>query len=42
MDQLLIDFKRAYDSLSREIMYNILSGLGIPRKMVRLNKNVSK
>jgi hypothetical protein len=29
--QLFIDFKKAYDSIRREALYNILIGFGIPR-----------
>jgi hypothetical protein len=36
--QLFIDFKKAYDSVRREVLYNILIEFGIPRKLVRLNK----
>jgi len=36
--QLLIDFKKAYDSVRREILYEILIVFGIPRKPVRLIK----
>jgi hypothetical protein len=36
--QLFIDFKKAYDSVRREILYNILNGFGIPVKLVRLIK----
>jgi hypothetical protein len=36
--QLYIDFKRAYDSVRREVLYNILIEFGIPRKLVRLIK----
>jgi hypothetical protein len=32
--QLFIDFKKAYDSVRREVLYNILSEFGIPRKLV--------
>jgi hypothetical protein len=34
--QLFIDFKRAYDSVRREVLYNILIQLSIPVKLVRL------
>jgi hypothetical protein len=34
--------QESFDSVRREITYNILSSLGIPRKLLRLNKNVSK
>jgi hypothetical protein len=36
--QLFIDFKKAYDSVRREALYNILIGFGIPRKLVGLIK----
>jgi len=36
--QLLIDFKKAYDSVRREIVYKILIEFGIPMKLVRLIK----
>jgi hypothetical protein len=36
--QLLIDFKRVYDSVGRETFYNILNKFGIPMKLVRLIK----
>jgi hypothetical protein len=36
--QLFIDFKKAYDSMKREVLYNILVEFGIPKKVVRLNK----
>jgi hypothetical protein len=36
--QLFIDFKKAYDSVRREVMYNILTELGVPLKLVRLIK----
>jgi hypothetical protein len=32
--QLFIDFKKAYDSVRREVLYNILIEFGIPRKLV--------
>ena len=35
MHQLFIDFKKAYDSIRREVLYNILIEFGIPMKMVR-------
>jgi hypothetical protein len=34
--QLFIDFKKVYDSVRREALYNILIGFGIPTKLVRL------
>jgi hypothetical protein len=36
--QLFINFKKAYDAVRREVLYNILIELGIPRKLVRLIK----
>jgi hypothetical protein len=36
--QLFIDFKKAYDLVKREVLYNILLGFGIPKKLVRLIK----
>jgi hypothetical protein len=35
---LFIDFKKAYDSVRREVLYNILIGFGVPMKLVRLIK----
>jgi len=35
---LFIDFENAYDSVRREILYNILIEFGVPRKLVRLIK----
>jgi hypothetical protein len=34
--QLFIDFKKAYDSVRREVLYNILIEFGIPRKLAGL------
>jgi hypothetical protein len=36
--QLFIDFKKAYNSGRREVLYNILIEFGIPMKLVRLVK----
>jgi hypothetical protein len=38
MHQLFIDFKKAYDSIKREVLYNILLEFGVPKKLVRLIK----
>jgi hypothetical protein len=36
--QLFVDFKKAYDSVKREVLYNILLEFGITKKLVRLIK----
>jgi hypothetical protein len=36
--QLFIDFKKAYDSIRREVLYSILIEFGIPRKLVGIIK----
>jgi hypothetical protein len=36
--QLFIDCKKAYDSVKREVLYNIPLEFGIPKKLVRLIK----
>jgi hypothetical protein len=33
-----MDFKKAYDSVTKEFLYNILTEFGIPLKLVRLRK----
>jgi hypothetical protein len=38
VQQLFIDFKKAYDSIRREVLCNILIDFGIPRKLVGLIK----
>jgi hypothetical protein len=38
MHQLFIDFKKAYDSIKREVLYNILLEFGITKNLVRLIK----
>jgi hypothetical protein len=36
--QLFIDFKKACDSVKREVLYNILLEFDTPKKLVRLIK----
>jgi hypothetical protein len=36
--QLFVDFKKAYDSVRREVLYNILIEFWAPLKLVRLIK----
>jgi len=36
--QLFVDFKKAYDSVRWDVLYNILIEFGIPMKLVRLIK----
>jgi len=38
LHQLFIDFKKPYDSIRREVLYNILIEFSIPMKLVRLIK----
>jgi hypothetical protein len=38
MHQQFIEFKKAYDSVKREVLYNILLEFGITKKLVRLIK----
>jgi len=38
MHQLFIDFKKAYVSIRRQILYNILIKFGIPMKVVTIIK----
>jgi hypothetical protein len=36
--QLFIDFKKTYDSIKREVFFDILIEFGMPMKLVRLIK----
>jgi hypothetical protein len=36
--QVFLEFKKACDSVMREVLYNILNEFGIPRKLVGLIK----
>jgi hypothetical protein len=36
--QLFIDFRKVYDSLRREVLYNILIEVSLPMKLVRIIK----
>jgi hypothetical protein len=36
--QLFVDFKKAYSSVKREVLYNIPPEFGVPKKLVRLIK----
>ena len=38
VNQLFIDFKKAYDTVRREVLYNIPIEFGVPKKLVRLVK----
>ena len=38
MHQIFTDFKKAYDSVRREVLYNILIECGIPMILVRLTE----
>jgi hypothetical protein len=38
MHQLFTDFKQAFNSVKREVLYDILLEFGIPKKLVRLIK----
>jgi purine nucleoside phosphorylase len=39
--ELFIDFKKAYDSVRREVLYNIITELRVSMKLVRLIKTCS-
>jgi hypothetical protein len=36
--QLFVDFKKAYDSVRRKVLYNILIEFCVPMKLVRMIK----
>jgi len=36
--QLFVDFEKAYDSVRREVLYNIIIQIGLRRELVRLIK----
>src|ERR1700755_2387713 len=38
IQKLFVDFKQAYDSIRRNIIFNIMEEFGIPRKLIRLTK----
>jgi len=38
VNQLFIDFKKPYDSIRREVLYNMLTEFGISMTLVRLIK----
>jgi hypothetical protein len=38
LHQLFTDFKKAYDSVRREVLYNILIDFWVPIKLLRLIK----
>jgi hypothetical protein len=40
VNQLFIDFKKAYDSVRSEVLSKILIEFGSPKKLVRLVKNI--
>jgi hypothetical protein len=36
--QLFVDFKKAYDSVRREVLYNMITEFGVHMKLVRMIK----
>jgi hypothetical protein len=38
VNKLFIDLKKSYDSIRREVLYNIVIEFGMPVKLVRLNE----
>jgi hypothetical protein len=36
--QLFVDFKKAYDSIGKEVLYGAVIEFGVPTKLVRLIK----
>ena len=42
MLQLFIDLKKVYDTVRREVLYNILIAFGIPHETDKADKNVSE
>jgi len=36
--ELIVDFKKVYNSFKREVLHNLLPEFGIPMKMLRLIK----
>ena len=41
VNQLFIDFKKAHDSVTREVLYNILTEFGIAMELVRIKMCVT-
>jgi len=41
VQKLFIDFKKAYDSVSREVLYKILYEFDITKKACKINKDMS-
>ena len=39
MCQVFIDFVKAYDSVSREVLYTVLNELGISMNLIRLKNS---